>query len=64
MLLYMEVVAVLGAIIVFRYCMMAYITRSNHVRLEGVPVLRKYKHNPPVRNSEGYFVDSSGNIML
>jgi hypothetical protein len=57
----MEVIVIVGAILAFGYCMM---TQSGHAKLEGVPAVRKSKFVPSVRNSEGYFVDSSGNIRL
>jgi hypothetical protein len=54
----MEVIVITVAILAFGYCM----TQSRHAKLEGVPAVRKFV--PSVRNSEGYFVDSSGNIRL
>ena len=60
MLLYMEVIVIIVAILAFGYWM----TQSRHAKLEGVPAVRKSKFVPSVRNSEGYFVDSSGNIRL
>ena len=51
----MEVIVIAVAILAFGYCM----TQSRHAKLEGVNAVRK-----SVRNSEGYFVDSSGNIRL
>jgi hypothetical protein len=56
----MEVIVITGAILAFGYWM----TQSRHAKLEGVPAVRKSKFVPSVRNSEGYFVDSSGNIRL
>jgi hypothetical protein len=60
----MEVIVIAVAILAFGYCMMAYKTRSRNAKLEGVPAVRKSKFVPSVRNNEGYFVDSSGNIRL
>ena len=54
----MEVIVIIVAILAFGYWM----TQSRHTKLEGVPVVRKSVSS--VRNSEGYFVDSSGNIRL
>jgi hypothetical protein len=51
----MEVIVIAVAILAFGY----YMTESRHAKLEGVPAVRKSD-----RNSEGYFVDSSGNIRL